>query len=168
MMPFFGLGVGLLLLLLALWLVARPAASAPGHETLSSRKAEQEARTTVIGPVIFSEADWIFINRFQNQELRRMFLLERRRVARCWLRQVALDTRKIMSDHARLARSSKKLNVQTELALAGRYFALVVCCSGLSLALYFAAPLVFGRSPVRVNRLLEELSRIHENETVAA
>ena len=104
---------------------------------------------------IFSGADRQFVCTQNLKTLRRAFDRERQWLALLWVRQTVASVRRIMREHAQLARSSRDLETLTELKLFLQYGALLTVCGFLYAAIRVFGPFSMARLAFRA----EELSR---------
>jgi hypothetical protein len=160
---FFSLiGVGLLLLLA---MVARRAARAEGsaqalvHARQALRALQGDLLATGLVQRIFDRRDFEYVVAFEPDDVQRLFLQERKRVAVCWAQQVRAGVLRLMNFHLLQARFYAQLSIATEVKLAVNFAALLLACRAMQAALYlggpFAVPNVVRRTVNSVARLCE-------------
>ena len=93
-----------------------------------------------LGDAIFSERDWNFIQKESSPSLERLFLQERRGVARHWLNDSVVRIRSIRAGHLRNSKYSENLEVFAEVKLLLLFVYLIALCQCLLLVVRFARP----------------------------
>jgi hypothetical protein len=86
---------------------------------------EREASRQILGR-LFSDEDQSYIEGFASVRLRRLLVVERKRIAIRWIRDNAAEARSIVSNHMRLAATAKDLRVRNEVRLAAHYLELLL------------------------------------------
>ncbi len=89
---------------------------------------------------VFSVEDFKFIARTGNDDARRLFLKERKRLALLWLRKTQKQVAQLIDLHLRLANYTYDPNPGFELELNAKYAAFVVVSNIVLLLLWVAGP----------------------------
>jgi len=95
---------------------------------------------------VFSIDDFKFIAGTGNDDARRLFLKERKRLALLWLRKTQKQVAKLMDLHLRLANYTYDPNPGFELELNAKYAAFVVISKMVLLLLWVAGPFMATRT----------------------
>ncbi len=108
---------------------------------------------------LFLKADYDYVTRKSTNEVRNLFIEERRRIALLWVKQIMKQLRGLKEFHLGSARFYARLSPRTELRLAFEFFALLCVCRALQIALYlrgpYAAPRMVGRAAAGAARVCE-------------
>ena len=147
-----------LLLVIALAIVLRRTETASGalntSQDCSSLSAMRfEDRRRVILDRIFGREDWDFVLNHASRETRRLFLIERRKIAICWLSEIRSLCKAAMRFHVAHAGKSEKLRPLQEVRLAVDYCAIQLECG-------FIAAVVLLRGPVSLRSMIGRASRL--------
>ena len=110
---------------------------------------------------ICNSEDWEFISKFDSEPLKALFLRERKSVACQWVRCTAASTRRIIREHAQLARRSKDLEIGPELRIYLRYAELQAACAVLLLGIGIFGPVRLRELSLYVSRLSEGFRHAH-------
>ena len=146
------IGIVLLLLLLAVaargWLIARVTENGdeigPAEDACSAEFVRQ----------VFFPRDQHFVRQIRIPAIESLFHRERKRVARVWIQQASSVLRRVMREHAAVARTSADLHFPTELKIFAQYLVLLFVFGFLSLAIQVVGPLQLGA----LAELAQELS----------
>jgi hypothetical protein len=139
------LGVGALLLI-SLFLLARrgPQAEGGAEALLEARKAlsslQGELLPTELVSRIFALDDLDYVTSSTSEDVRALFLAERQRIARSWVKQLRRQIVRLRNFHLGSARLYARLNFRTELTLAMEFAILLFACGALDLALRIRGP----------------------------
>ena len=150
--------VGLLLIGLLAVLLRRPEPSADdyfspseGCSFLPSLKFEDRRKDIL--DRIFGHEDWDFVLNHGSKEIRRRFLMERKKIALFWLSEIRSQSTAAMSFHVSHARTSERLQPIQELKLAADFFAIRAKC-------VFIAVMIQLRGPVALRGMVGRASRL--------
>jgi hypothetical protein len=102
---------------------------------------------------VFSIEDFKFIARTGNDDARRLFSKERKRLALLWLRKTQKQVAELMDLHLRLANYTHDPNPGFELELNAKYVAFVVVSKLVLLLLWVAGPFMATRTIAYTIRL---------------
>jgi hypothetical protein len=111
---------------------------------------------------IFSRQDRNYIREFDSPRLRRIYSLERKQIARDWIRQTHAGIRNIMRDHLRAARASRNLEMPSELLLLGHYVQLRCLCGLLALSTLFVSPGFLQELALYASSLSHQIKSAHQ------
>lgn len=150
--------IGLLLIGLLVALLRRTESAADdsfprplSHSSLASLKFE-ERRKDILDRV-FGHEDWDFVRNHGSQENRRLFLMERKKIALFWLSEIRSQSKAAMSFHLSYARKSERLQPIQELKLAADFFVIRAKCA-------FIAVMILLRGPVALRGMVGRASRL--------
>ena len=147
----FVVGIGVLA---SLYLLARhPRIEGEAESLVRARTALNALQSSLLPPEtvdrLFARSDFEYVAGTGSEEVRRVFIDERKRVALLWVSQVLQQIRGVKAFHLGAARFYSRLSLRTEMRLAVDFFALLCICRMLQLALYlrgpYAAPRMVGR-----------------------
>lgn len=141
---FLALGAGFLFLLF--WF-ARKSSSRPegsAEALIEARQALGSLRTGLLPADmvqrIFARDDLEFVNSTCPEEIRRLFLRERKRIALSWVAQLRKQVLSLRASHSRQSRRSSHLDARTEIALALNFLSLLLICRVLQLTFFVSDP----------------------------
>jgi len=145
------IAVALFLLVLLLRWVRRSAEVAPPRRDLSSAQEalaafRLELPSHALVEKIFSLQDWDFVSNHAPLQVRQMFLRERTRMARAWLRQTKSKVGTLMRFYRIAARQSQGLRPAAEAKLAAQYLAYLLVHATLSALIGLRGP--FGAKEI--------------------
>jgi hypothetical protein len=180
----FLVGIGVLA---SLYLLGRRPRVEGGAETLiRARTALDALQGSLLPPEtvdrLFARSDYEYVAGTGSEEVRKVFIDERKRVALLWVSQVLQQIRGVKAFHLGAARFYSRLSLRTELRVAADFFVLLAACRMLQAAIYlrgpYAAPRMVGRvagvattvcatseeamnfmKPVKIERLTGESAR---------
>jgi len=150
--PFLAFVLGMVILALAFYILAgsSPKTSKPAVTVDDYAKAREGLELvffeTAAIETICSVEDLNFIARAGNDDVRRLFLKERKRLALLWLRKTQKVVAQLMDLHLRLASYTYDPNPGFELELNAKYGAFVVLSNIVLLVLWVAGPFKGRRS----------------------
>jgi hypothetical protein len=121
------------------WLVSRDAA----QTSMTAESASIPVPSEFL-PSVFSKRDWEFVCQMNAAALKKLFLIERKHIALCWVAETSSALAFVMRQHALAARHSSNLNPLTELTILARYLSLLVVFGCLSLAIRVLGPVRLG------------------------
>ena len=160
-------GILLLLLLIAVairgWLISRDTADA----LASNDEIGQEACPPEFAALIFSPADWRYVRGMKSPDLEKLFRKERRMVALAWVRQTSSAIRRIMREHAAIARQSTNLQPATELKIFLQFAALLVTCGAIRVGIDVAGPMRIGGLASYANNLARQVAEAEQTFELA-
>ena len=160
-------GVLLLVLLLAVavksWLAYRDSADLPGSED----ELGQEHCPSVFVRRIFSPVDWRYVHGMKSPDMEKLFRKERRTVALVWVRQTSFGIRRIMREHAAIARQSTNLQPATELKIFLQFAALLVTCGAIRVGIDLAGPMRIGGLARYADNLAQQVVQVERSFEVA-
>lgn len=114
-----------LLLLLLLWLGGKAANAHEGQGSLMARQILSDLHLDLPSRAamerIFNSSDLEFVSRRAPANVRKLFLEERRRLARIWLSRTREQVRDLFRFHVLVARADARLRPANELRLAAAY-----------------------------------------------
>jgi hypothetical protein len=125
-----------------------------GFSFLSSVKFED--RRKEILDRIFGHEDWEFVLNHGSREIRRLFLIERKKTALYWLSEIRSLSNAAMRFHVYHARKSEKLQPAQELKLASNFFAIRAKCGFIAVILALRGPVALRSMVGRAFRLSEQ------------
>jgi hypothetical protein len=102
---------------------------------------------------IFGREDWDFVLNHASKETRRLFLIERRKIALYWLSEIRSASKAAMRVHVAHASKSESLRPMQELRLALDYFTIRVKCG-------FMAVMILLRGPVSLRSMVRRASHL--------
>lgn len=108
---------------------------------------------------IFSRVDRDFIERTRCLTLRRLYLVERRKVATHWLRHTMLEVGQIMREHRLRSRQSSNLNVFAEARLFFLYLELKLLCGFMLVLIHILGPHALADLASRAGGLYQRIAR---------
>src|SRR5712664_4307860 len=150
--PFLAFVLGMVILALAFYILAgsSPKTSKPAVTVDDYAKAREGLELvffeTAAIETICSVEDLNFIARAGNDDVRRLFLKERKRLALLWLRKTQKQVAQLMDLHLRLANYTYDPNPGFELELNAKYAAFVVVSNIVLLLLWVAGPFMATRT----------------------
>jgi hypothetical protein len=161
------LAIGFLLIaLLALLLRRSKSASGDDYrpsESASSLPCQQfEERSRELVDRIFGPEDWDFALRCASKDVRRLFLIERKQIALCWLSQIRSQAKAALHFHVARARESETLEPMLELRLAFDYVAIRVKCGWIAAILFMQGPVALRRMVEQAGNLSDQLRGLVE------
>lgn len=137
-------GVLLLLVLLAIalrgWLASRDSADLLASD---DQIGHEGCPSEFVGR-IFSPVDWHYVRGTKSSDIEKLFRKERRTVALVWARQTSLAIRRIMREHAAIARQSTNLQPSTEVKIFLQFATLLVTCGAIRVGIDLAGPMRIG------------------------
>jgi hypothetical protein len=155
-------GVVLLLLLMVAtlkgWLASRPLETG---RAASEEDASEPCPAELVDRV-FSPVDWEFVRGLQARGIERLFQQERKKVALVWVRQISALIRKVINEHARVARQSENLEFSTEINIVAQFLVLLAVCGILSAAIQIAGPTSLGGLAHFAQRLSQRVNKLQE------
>lgn len=89
---------------------------------------------------IFAKDDLEYISATAPQQVRDLFIAERKKIAIAWIGEVRCQVASLKRFHVGAARSYAQLGLRTEIELACQFTALLVGCRALQLAVSVAGP----------------------------
>jgi hypothetical protein len=111
---------------------------------LEARKALSSLQVELLPPElisrIFARDDLDYVTSSTSDDVRVMFLAERERIARSWIKQLRRQIVSLREFHLGSARHYAQLKFRTELALAGEFAILMFACGALDLAVRIRGP----------------------------
>jgi hypothetical protein len=157
--------IGALLLLALLYLMVR----SPDHEASSpdplcdARQAVEALESALLPPEmigrVFAREDFDYVTSSFPEDICRMFLRERRQIARSWVNMVEKQILALRRFHRIAARQHSGLSFRAEAGLAFDFAALLLACRALQVLLYlrgpFAAPQIVGATVTAATRVCE-------------
>jgi hypothetical protein len=105
---------------------------------------------------IFGHEDWEFVLNHGSKEIRRLFLIERKKTALYWLSEIRSLSNAAMHFHVYRARKSEKLQPIQELKLAANFFAIRARCGFIAVMLVLRGPVALRSMVGRASRLSEQ------------
>jgi hypothetical protein len=160
-------GVVLLLLLAAVsirgWLASRDTADA----LASDDEIGREACPPEFVACIFSPVDWRYVHGMKSPDMEKLFRKERRTVALVWVRQTSFGIRRIMREHAAIARQSTNLQPATELKIFLQFAALLVTCGAIRVGIDLAGPMRIGGLARYADNLAQQVVQVERSFEVA-
>jgi hypothetical protein len=106
---------------------------------------------------IFSQQDLNYITSSTPVAVQKIFVNERRQIARSWIAGIRRCVGTLMLFHISQSRHYARLKLSTEIALAANFGALSLACWFLELALYWAGPFpvlrIFERASLAASRI---------------
>ena len=150
-----GLGVSLASLALRKRVEGGSDAMVKAKQALSSLQAgllpaEMVAR-------IFDRTDLIYVESQSSNDLREMFLSERKQVVLSWIRRVRQEVNDLKSFHLGSARFYAGLSLGTEISLGFDFALLLLACRALQVSVYlggpYAAPRMVASTAAIANRV---------------
>lgn len=160
-------GVVLLLVLLAIavrgWLAARDSADLLGSD---DEVGKEGCPSEFVGR-IFSPVDWRYVHEMKSPDIEKLFRKERRTVALVWVRQVSFAIRRIMREHAAIARQSSNLRAATELKIFVQFTALMVTCGAIRVGIDLAGPMRIGGLARYAHSLAQQVARAEQTFELA-
>ncbi len=112
----------------------------------------EERRKDILDRV-FGHEDWDFILNHGSKEIRRLFLLERKKIALSWLSEIRSQSKAAMSFHFSHAGKSERLQPMQELRLAADFFAITAKSA-------FIAVIILLRGPVALRGMVGRAYRL--------
>ncbi len=119
-------------------------------------------------PKIFSQEDSEFVSKLESPHLGQLFRKERKQVALLWVRQTSAGIRRIMREHAEVARRSSDLEFRTELKVFLQYSELTLVCGILLAAIQLAGPVQVRGLALHASRLSRSIADAQEAFKAAA
>lgn len=159
------LAIGVLLLLLLLgvavkgWLASRDSADLPCSE---DELGQEHCPSEFVGR-IFSPADWRYVRGMKSPEIEKLFRKERRTVALVWVRQTSFGIRRIMRQHAAIARQSSNLRPATELKIFLQFAALLATCGAIRVGIDLAGPMRIGGLARYAHNLAQQVVQVERS-----
>jgi hypothetical protein len=155
-------GVLLIVLLLAVgvkgWLASRDSADLlAGDDEIGP-----EGCPPVFVGRIFSPLDWRYVHGMKSPDIEKLFRKERRTVALVWVQQTSLAIRRVMREHAAIARQSSNLEPATELKIFMQFAALLVTCRAIRLGIDLAGPMRIGRLARYAHSLAQQVAQAEQ------
>jgi hypothetical protein len=157
--------IGALLLLALLYLMVRPSGQeGEGPDPLSDARQAVEALESALLPPemigrVFAREDFDYVASSFPEDICRMFLRERRKIARSWVNMVEKQILALRRFHRIAARHHSGLSFRAEAGLAFDFAALLLACRALRVLLYvrgpFAAPNIVGATVAGATRVCE-------------
>jgi len=123
------------------------------HTYSSFPSLKFEERRKDILDRVFGHEDWDFILNHGSKEIRRLFLIERKKIALSWLSEIRSQSKAAMSFHVSHARTSQRLQPIQELKLAADFFGIRAKC-------VFIAVMILLRGPVALRGMVGRASRL--------
>jgi len=115
-------------------------------EIFDARRALSSLRTELLQPDIvariFATEDLDYVNSSTSEEIRRMFLAERKRVALLWVRYLRRNILSLRRFHLGSVRHHAQLRFRTEVTLAVEFAILLFACRALEIILWIRGPYV--------------------------
>jgi hypothetical protein len=144
------LAVGALLLFFVFLQLRRtPQAEGSAQALRDARRALDSLQGTLlpadIVARILSMEDLEYVTSTAPENVRKMFLAERKKVALSWVGHIRLQVVSLRQFHLRSARLYARLKFGTEMALAFDFANLLLACRVLEIALYLRGPYGAGR-----------------------
>ena len=155
------LAVGLLLIGLLAVLLRRTEPSAddcfsPSEDCSFPPSLKFADRRKDILDRIFGHEDWEFVLNHGAKEIRRLFLIERKKTALYWLSEIRSLSNATMRFHVYRARKSEKLQPIQEFKLAAKFFAIRAKCGFIAVMLMLRGPVALRSMVGRASRLSEQ------------
>ena len=121
------------------------------HWSLSSVKFEDRRKDIL--DRLFGCEDWHFVLNHGSKKVQQLFLLERKKIALCWLSEIRSQSKAAMRFHVSHASKSEKLQPIQELKLAIDFFMIRIKCA-------FIAVMLLLRGPVALRGMVGRASRL--------
>ena len=141
---FVAIGLLLIGLLAALLRRTEPAKDDPLPSSLGSLQFGDRKKDIL--DRVFGREDWDFVLSHAPKDVRRLFLIERKRIALSWLSEIRSQSKAAMRFHVARARMSEHLSPMQELVLAVNYLVIRVKCA-------FIVAVVLLRGPVALRSM---------------
>jgi hypothetical protein len=150
-----GLGVSLASLVLRKRVEGGSDAMVKAKQALSSLQAgllpaEMVAR-------IFDRTDLVYVESQSSNDIREMFMSERKLVVLCWIRRVRQEVDDLRNFHLGSARFYAGLSLTTEISLGFDFAMLLLACRALQVSVYlggpYAAPRMVASTAAIANRV---------------
>jgi hypothetical protein len=148
----------------SLYLLGRRPSVEGGAESLVKARLALSVLQGSLLPVesvgrLFTKSDYDYVTTEATNEVRELFVEERRRLALLWVKQIMKQIRGLKEFHLGSARFYSRLSPRTELRLAFEFLALLCVCRALQIALYvrgpYAAPRMVGRAAAGAARVCD-------------
>jgi hypothetical protein len=153
------------ILLSSLFLLSRGTSQPEGGAKVlcDARRALSSLQADLLPPElvrrIFARADLEYINSSTSDDVQKLFLLERERIALSWVGHVRRQIISLRHFHLGSARLYARLNLRTEIALAADFAILLFACRTLDLMLRlrgpYGAPGIVGATTAAAARVCE-------------
>jgi hypothetical protein len=156
--------IGALLLLALLYLMVRSSGQECGPDPVCDAREAVEALESALLPHemiarVFAREDFDYVTSSVPEDICRMFLRERRKIARSWVSMVEKQILALRRFHRIAARQHSGLSFRAEAGLALDFAALLLACRALQVLLYlrgpFAAPRIVGATVAAATRVCE-------------
>ncbi len=158
--------IGALLLLALLYLMVR-SSQRPGVALIRCTRCARSGGDFGVGIAsraemiarVFAREDFDYVTSSVPEDICRMFLRERRKIARSWVSMVEKQILALRRFHRIAARQHSGLSFRAEAALAFDFATLLLACQALQVLLYlrgpFAAPRIVGATVAAATRVCE-------------
>jgi|ERR1051325_661923 hypothetical protein len=111
---------------------------------------------------IFGREDWDFVLSQGSKEARRLFLMERRKLALSWLTEIRGQAKAAMNFHVSHAAKSKRLLPMLELRLAFDYLLIRLKCEFIALMVLLGSPVMLRGMVGQATHLSDRLRGLLE------
>jgi len=123
------------------------------HTYSSFPSLKFEERRKDILDRVFGHEDWDFILNHGSKEIRRLFLMERKKIALSWLSEIRSQSKAAVSLHVSHARKSERIQPMQEFRLAADFFA-------IRTKIAFIAVMILLRGPAALRGMVGRASRL--------
>jgi hypothetical protein len=106
---------------------------------------------------LFDRGDLAYVESQSSQDIREMFMSERKQVVLSWIRRVREEVKDLKSFHLGSARFYAGLSLSTEISLGIDFAMLLIACRALQVSVYlggpYAAPRMVASTAAMANRV---------------